>query len=138
MNNDNPFSDPSVPSLEWVRDTIAARYDILHQRRMDMVSACNKVAELFDLPLSLIPASAVFLRDRFKNFHPVHAGVTKRRVGNVRSLLLAAMREAGLSSSLAPYQCPLSPEYDDMRSVIKSLTPSPVVIKAATESQKRL
>jgi len=114
MNNDNPFSDPSVPSLEWVRDTIAARYDILHQRRMDMVSACNKVAELFDLPLSLIPASAVFLRDRFKNFHPVHAGVTKRRVGNVRSLLLAAMREAGLSSSLAPYQCPLSPEWQSL------------------------
>jgi hypothetical protein len=114
MNNDNPFSDPSMPSLEWIRDTIAARYDIPHQRRMDMVSACNKVAEWFDLPLSLIPASAVFLRDRFKNFHPAHAGVTKRRVGNVRSLLLAAMREAGLSSSLAPYQCPLSPAWQSM------------------------
>ena len=67
MTNSNPFSDPNVSSLERVRDTIASRYDIPHQRRMDMVSACNKVADWFDLPLAMIPANATFLRDRFKN-----------------------------------------------------------------------
>ena len=109
MTITNPFSDPTVPSLERVRDTIEVRYDILHQRRMDMISACNKVADWFNLPLAMIPASAAFLRGKFKNFHHSHVGVSERRVGNVRSLLLAAMREAGLSTKLASYQCTLSP-----------------------------
>jgi len=120
MTNSNPFSDPNVSSLERVRDTIASRYDIPHQRRMDMVSACNKVADWFDLPLAMIPANATFLRDRFKSFHPAHAGITKRRMGNVRSLLLASMREAGLPTKLAPYQCPLSPEWQALHDRIEN------------------
>ena len=114
MTNSNPFSDPNLPSLEWLRDTIAARYDIPHQRRMDMVSACNMAGRWFDLPLAMIPANAAFLRERFKNFHHIHAGVSKTRVGNVKSLLLAAMREAGLSITLAPYQSKLTPAWQTL------------------------
>ncbi len=114
MTSTNPFSDQAVPSLEWLRDEIASRYGIAHQRRMDMVSACNMAGRWFDLPLAMIPANAAFLRKRFKSFHHVHGDVSKRRVGNVRSLLLAAMREVGLSTQLAPYQSKLSPAWQDL------------------------
>ena len=118
MTSTNPFSDPNLPSLEWLRDEIASRYGIAHQRRMDMVSACNMAGRWFDLPLAMIPANAAFLRKRFKSFHHVHGDVSKRRVGNVRSLLLAAMREAGLSTKLAPYQSKLSPAWQKLYDLI--------------------
>ena len=47
MNNlsrmENAFSDPAIPSFEYVRDQIASDYEIPHQSRMDMVSAINKI-----------------------------------------------------------------------------------------------
>ena len=53
----NPFVDPNIPSLQWLRDEIAQRYDIPRQRRMDMVSACNMAAKWFHLPLESDPIS---------------------------------------------------------------------------------
>jgi hypothetical protein len=107
----NPFADPSIPSLAWVRDQIAVRYDLGHQVRMDLISACNKTGEWFGLPLSAVPASAAFLRAKFKRLHPAHVSVSARRIGNVRSLLLRAFREIGLSTALMPYGCAMTLEW---------------------------
>ena len=41
------LSIQDIPSLLWLRDEIAQRYDIPRQRRMDMVSACNMAARWF-------------------------------------------------------------------------------------------
>jgi len=109
--NDNPFADPRIPPLAWLREAIEQCPDLQLQQRRDMASACNTAAKWFGLPLSAIPASAAFLRTRFERLHPHHVGVTARRIGNVKSLLLRAMRETGLSTSLASYQCPLSTEW---------------------------
>jgi hypothetical protein len=120
MTCNNPFSDPSIPSMQGLRDTIASRYDIAHQRRMDMISACNMIEKWTNQPLSMIPASASYLRQFFKNFHHIHAGISKRRVGNVKSLILAAMREAGLSTKLAPYHCKLTDEWQILYDLINN------------------
>jgi integrase len=81
---------------------------------MDMVSACNKAGKWFDSPLSAIPASASFLRPKFARLHPDHVGVSQRRIDNVRSLLLRAFRVVGVSTSLQPYGCPLSPQWQEL------------------------
>ena len=112
----NPFVDPNIPSLQWLRDEVAQRYDIPHQRRMDMVSACNMAGKWFHLPLANILANAAFLRKKFGDLHPCHTGdaarqVSLRRVQNVRSLIWAAMREAGLSTKLLPYGAKRSREW---------------------------
>ena len=101
MSNIKTFSDASTHSLEWLRDTIKSDYEIAHQRRMDMVSACNMTSRWFKLPLSMVQADTGVLRRHFNNLHHLHAGVSKQRISNVRSLLLAAMREVGLSTSPA-------------------------------------
>jgi len=115
MNNSDPienaFSDAAIPSFEYVRDQIASDYDIPHQSRMDMVSAINRLEPWFGMPLSMIPASTDFLRHKFKNFHPAQVGATERRVQNVRSLLLRAMRTAGLSTKLATYQSAMTEDW---------------------------
>ena len=101
---ENPFSSREFPTLKWVRDKIASSYEIPHQARMDMVSACNTGSLWFGLPLSMIPASAEFFRQKFKNIHPLQVGVSERRFNNVKSLLLKCLRQAGLSTKLMPYQ----------------------------------
>ena len=113
MTCNNPFSDASIPSFEQVREQIASDYSIPHQRRMDLVSALNVLGKWFGLPLSMIPANAEFLRQKFKNFHHVQAGVSRRRVQNVKSLALRAMRTVGLSTKLAPYQSTMTKAWQD-------------------------
>ena len=108
---ENPFSSPDIQTLEWVRDQIASSYEIPHQARMDMVSACNTASSWFDLPLSMIPASTVFFRQKLETFHPVQAGVTERRVQNVKSLLLKCLREVGLSTKFLPYQAEMNDDW---------------------------
>ena len=104
----NAFSDPAIPTLEQVRDRIATSYTIPHQKRMDMVSAINAIGKWLDLPLSIMPASAEFLRQKLKNENHLTLGVDKRHFQNVRSLVLAALRQAGLSTKLASYQMPMN------------------------------
>ena len=111
MSSSNGFADPSIPTFEQVRDQIASDYSIVHQDRMDMVSAINRLEKWFGQPLSMIPASAKFLRQKFKAFHHDQVGVTRRRVQNVRSLVLRAMRTVGLTTKLAPYQSPMTKEW---------------------------
>ena len=113
-DNANPFSDPQIPSLAWLCQRIEHHSELPRQQRRDMASACNTTAKWFGLSPSAIPASTAFLRKRFERLHPNHVGVTTRRIGNVKSLLLRAIREAGLSSALASYQCPLSPEWQSL------------------------
>jgi integrase len=110
-SNQNPFSSPSIPSFEYVRDQIASDYAIPHQSRMDMVSAINRIEQWFGMPLSMIPASAEFLRHKFRNFHHDQVGTTKKRVQNVRSLLLRAMQTLGLTTKLASYQSAMSEDW---------------------------
>lgn len=113
-DNANPFSDPQIPSLAWLREQIEHHAGLPRQQRRDMASACNTTAKWFGLLPSAIPASTAFLRKRFDRLHPSHLGVSARRIGNVKSLLLRAIREAGLSSALTGYQCPMSPEWRNL------------------------
>ncbi len=78
---------------------------------MDLVSGINVLEKCFSLPLSMIPANGEFLRQKFKNFRHIQAGVTKRRVRNVKSLALRSMRTVGLSTKLAPYQFTMSKDW---------------------------
>ena len=110
-STENAFSSPDTPTFEWVRDKIASSYEIPRQARMDMISACNTVSRWLDLPLSMIPASAEFLRQKFKNIHHLQAGATERRFQNVKSLLLKCLRQVGLSTKLLPYQAALNADW---------------------------
>jgi len=114
MTSNNAFSDPSIPSFEWVQDKIASDYSIPHQERSDLASAINTLEKWSGLPLSMIPANGEFLRQIFKNFHHAQVGASKRRVQNVKSLLQKAMRKVGLSTKLAPYMTPMTDVWQEL------------------------
>ncbi len=59
----------------------------------------------------MVPASPDFIRRRFKGFHHKQVGVSKGRVANVRSLIMAALRHCGLTNRSGSYLCPLAPPW---------------------------
>jgi transposase len=106
-----PIYDPKLPSLADLRCQIEARHDLPLLRRRDMASAIRTLAGWFNLPEENVPASAKFIREKLERVHAITASVSPRRIQNVRSLVLAAMREAGVSTKLAPYASPFSAEW---------------------------
>lgn len=106
-----PIYDPNLPSLADLRCQIEARHDLPLLRRRDMASAIRTLAGWFNLPEENVPASAKFIREKLERVHAITASVSPRRIQNVRSLVLAAMREVGLSTKLAPYASPFSAEW---------------------------
>lgn len=122
MSSNNHFADPSLISfaelqkLVWDNDTLS------FPRRREIASAINTIAVWFNLPLDMIPASTVFLRDRFKNVHPAHVSVSKRRIQNVRSLIMAAYRAEGITTKLAPYMTPMSPAWEKLWDMLEGST----------------
>ena len=111
MTADAPIYDPSLPSLGDLRRQIEARHDLPLLRRRDMASAIRTLAGWFNLPEENVPASAKYIRERLVRVHAITASVSPRRIQNVRSLVLAAMREVGLSTKLASYAAPFSAEW---------------------------
>ena len=109
MSNQNPFADPSVISFADLRERILQNDALNFPRRREIASAINTAANWFSLPLEMVPASASFLRDRFKHVHPAKVNVSRRRIQNVRSLLMAGFRAEGITTKLAPYMTQMSP-----------------------------
>ena len=111
MSNQNPFADPSLISFAELQQKVWANDELSYPRRREIASAINTVAGWFKLPLDMIPASTSFLRDRFKHVHPSHVNVSRRRIQNVRSLIMAAFRAEGITTKLAPYMTPMAPAW---------------------------
>jgi len=111
MSSKNPFADPSLISFAELKKQILVNDSLSFPRRREMASAINTVSAWFNLPLDMIPASASFLRDRFHHVHPAHVNASKRRIQNVRSLIMAAFRAEGITTKLAPYMTEMTPAW---------------------------
>ncbi|MCZ8335437.1 MAG: tyrosine-type recombinase/integrase [Rhodobacteraceae bacterium] len=117
-----PIYDPALPSLADLRQRIEARHDLPLLRRRDMASAIRTLAGWFNLPEENVPASTKYIREKLARVHAIMASVSPRRIQNVRSLVLAAMREAGLSTKLAPYAAPFSAEWQRLWDLLEGDT----------------
>ena len=111
MNIQNHFSDPTLLSLAELKARLEQDNKLSARKQREMISAINTTAKWLNLPAEIIPASARFLRGKFQEIHPAHHHVTKRRVQNIKSLILSAMRSQGLSTKLASYLAEMSPPW---------------------------
>jgi integrase len=120
MHNQNPFADPAIISLAELQKRIMANAVLAYPRKREISSALNTVGVWFGLPLQMIPASASFLRRKFKRIHPSHVNVSKRRVQNVKSLVMSAFRAEGISQKLAPYMFKMTEHWIKLYDLIKA------------------
>ena len=122
MTMHNPFFDADQMSLADVIAHIEADHELPVYRRRDMVSACRSLAEWFHLPETSIPASAPYIREKLERVHPTLINVTRRRVQNVRSLILGAMRHLKINTKLAPASAKLTAEWQMLYDILKGDT----------------
>ena len=122
MSSNNPFADTSLISFAELQAQVLVNDTLLYPRRREMASAINTVAAWINLPLDMIPASTRFLRDRLRHVHPAHVNVSKRRMQNVRSLIMAAFRAEGIATKLAPYMTPMAPAWKALWDILEGST----------------
>ncbi len=106
----NQFADPTLPTLTDVGAQIQKAENLPATRKASVRSAINTAARWFNLPTSAIPGHPGFLRKLFEGFAPAGAGVTPKRVSNVKSEILFALRHLGLIAK-ASYLAPMRSEW---------------------------
>lgn len=121
FDSPNPFADPEGPSLAGLITVIEGHAEASPRARREICSALRSLAKWFNLPPSAVPANRQHIRQKLARFHPLQAGVSERRLQNVRSLTSRAFRLAGLPGGPASYLCPLIPEWR----ALYDLLPSP-------------
>ena len=119
MNIQNHFSDTALLSLAELKTRVEQDCKLDARKQREMVSAINTTAKWLNLPAEMIPASATFLRGKFQEIHPAHHHVAKRRVQNIKSLILSAMRSQGLSTKLGSYLAKMSPPWLKLWDIIE-------------------
>jgi integrase len=110
----------SLPTLAQVRDYIAKAVDLPPRRRDEIISALNAVARAAGKPIGEIVASPDTLRGSLAAITPMRAGVSPARWANIRSLLRAALRHAGLDKMPGRQTEPLPPEWAELFRLLPS------------------
>ena len=106
----NAFTSCAAPSLADVAALIREDDQVSSSRRAAVGSAINSLCRWSNLPATAIPAHPEFLRRLFAGFSPAAAQATPKRVSNVKSELLFALRHLGLLAG-GSYLAPLTPEW---------------------------
>jgi integrase len=106
----NQFADPALPTLAGVAAQIHEVDGLSTTRRASVRSAINTAGRWFNMPPSAIPAHPEFLRRLFEGFTPARAGVTPKRLANVKSEILFALRHLGLVAK-GSYLASMTPEW---------------------------
>jgi hypothetical protein len=84
-------------------------------RRRELVSALRTTARLLDMDPAAVPAEPRALRQRFRDLSPAAAGISQGRWNNLRSLVLAALKHAGVRVLPGRAPKPLGPAWKELR-----------------------
>ena len=110
----NPFTTPDQMTLRDVLEKIEADANLPVQRRRNICSSMRTLAKHANRDPVGIPAHAVYLRDLFKRLHPEQCGLTAKRIGNIKSDLLFALRRVGCIHQGHSYMAPFTPEWQEL------------------------
>jgi hypothetical protein len=94
--------------------------DLSARRRRDLISAIHTTARLLNRNVAELPADMGTLRERLANIHHVQAGMSAKRLANVKSDLAAALRIADAALPKPAHKIVRTPEWD---AFLGSLTP---------------
>jgi len=108
----------SIVTLGDLGQWLEANGTLHLQRRREMQSAINTVCRALGIDPSVVPAEPRQLRPRLSKLTPAMAGVSLRRWSNAKSLLLKALKYAGLKSMAGRSREPLAPEWEALRGLL--------------------
>jgi hypothetical protein len=104
----HPFAAPDVPSLHDLLERVSADDKLDPRRKADLRSAIKSLGQWLGTDLAAMPAHPRYLRERLATFQPAAAGVSRKRLQNVRSAVAFALDRYGFGGRNS-YLAPLSP-----------------------------
>jgi integrase len=107
-------ADPTVPTLEQVLERLGNVQGLSSRVRADCRSALRSLGRIMGRPLGEIPASPPFLRSRLDELSPARFGLSRGRWANICSLVLKALKVAGVAALPSRHVSPLSPEWQQL------------------------
>lgn len=110
----NPFLAPSAPTLADAITRLQADQSLSSDRYRDMCSGLRSVARLMESDLSDIPAHMGELRAGLDRVHPDVAGISVKRLQNIKSDASAALRHLGLNKVPHTAKVVLTGDWSDL------------------------
>ena len=107
----NPFIDAELPSFAEVLERIASDMELTAARRRDLASSIRCLMRLLELNPVTTPANLGALRARMKALHPAQAGITAKRLANIKADTSFALRHLGLIEASRRRAAPLTPDW---------------------------
>jgi hypothetical protein len=104
----HPFAAADTPSFHDLLDRVTADEQLDPRRKADLRSAIKSLGQWLGTDLTAMPAHPRYLRERLAGFQPAVAGVSRKRLQNVRSAAAFALDRYGLGGR-GSYLAPLSP-----------------------------
>jgi integrase len=96
LAEDSPFLDPGVPSIAVVIGRIGADTQLPASRRAALASALRTMARLLGQDPQAMPAMPGIYRIRIARLTPAGTGLSTKRLANIRSDVLYALRRYGV------------------------------------------
>lgn len=93
----NPFIDPGHPTMADLVAVISADTKLTDSRRRNVASSIRRFCAALDYDLTGVPANYWYYRERLKRFHPLAAGIKKKRWQTIKSDVGFALKRAGIS-----------------------------------------
>lgn len=107
----NLFVSPDHATMAEVIDFVGADGTLSLQRRRNICSSIRTLARVLGMKPDGIPAHVVFLRGMFDRIHPEQSGISRKRLQNIKSDVLFALRHAGLAGQGRTYMAPLTTQW---------------------------
>lgn len=105
------FSSKAPKTLREAADRIAMAIGLSDEKKRDLTSSLKRVSKMLGRELSDLPGEMSKLRPLVNSIHHVQAGITKKRLANVRSNFVAALRLAHGLPVAESSKPPVSPEW---------------------------
>lgn len=114
----SPFVNPNGMMMSEVLSKLEA-VNVTDTQRRDLKSAIRSVCRMVDRRPEEVPANINWVHIRLRRIHPVQAGITEKRLKNIRSGVLKALELCGASRERSDWLRPPSPEWDKLLEIIQ-------------------
>jgi integrase len=116
----NPFVDPDQSTMADLVAVISADTELDDTRRRNVTSSIRRFCATLGYELTEVPANHGYFRERLKRFHPLAAGIKKKRWQTIKSDVSFAFKQAGITKGQARSLAPHSPEWRTLKDKLSS------------------
>lgn len=115
------FASPFVRSDAMMMSDVLSKLDkveVTEIQRRDLKSAIRSVCRLLDRSPAEVPANTSWVRIALRRIHPVQAGISEKRLKNIRASVLKALELYGASRLRSDWQSAPTAEWEALLATV--------------------